>query len=44
MGDDLSEYEPESTWDSDEAMDTFMAYIPETFIQRLRDRVLRRKR
>jgi hypothetical protein len=40
--DSLDDYEPEATWDEDEALDgfdDFMAYAPPTFMARLRERV-----
>lgn len=45
--DDLDEYEPESTWDEEEAMedwDSFMEYAPAGFMSRLIDRVKGRNR
>lgn len=45
LGDDLEDYEPEATWDDDEAMDAFMGYVEPSFVERLKDRLkgLRRK-
>lgn len=48
--DDLSDYEPEATWDDDEVMDAwtddaedaFFDYVPTTFMDRLRDKLRRR--
>lgn len=40
--DDLYDYEPDATYDEDEAWDSFENYVPPTFLARLRDR-LRRK-
>lgn len=45
--DDLSEYEPESSWDEDEAMDgfnAFMEYAPSGWVSRMIDRVKGRSR
>jgi hypothetical protein len=44
---DLDEYEPESTWDEEEAMDewdSFVEYAPPSFMQRLRDRLTGRNK
>lgn len=40
--DDLSGYEPDSEWDEDEAFDSFVDYVPQGFLDRLRDRILGR--
>jgi hypothetical protein len=40
--DDLTEFEPEATWDEAEAMDAFMEDLPEGFFTRLKNRVLNR--
>jgi hypothetical protein len=40
--DDLSDYEPDSEWDEDEAFDSFVEYVPQGFLDRLRDRILGR--
>lgn len=42
--DDLSDYEPEAIWDQDEAMDAFMEFIPQSFYDRLRERLRRKGR
>lgn len=42
--DDLTNYEPESSWSADDAFDSFVNYVPQSFLNRLRDRVLRRDR
>lgn len=42
LGDDLSDYEPDATWDDEAAWDEFATQVPESFLARLRDR-LRRK-
>lgn len=44
---DLDEYEPESTWDEDEALDdwdSFVDYAPPSFMQRLADKIRGRRR
>lgn len=41
--DDLTDHEPESEWDDEDAFDSFMEYVPETFLNRLRDRLLNRR-
>lgn len=41
--DDLTDYEPDSEWDDEDAFDSFMEYVPETFLNRLRDRLLNRR-
>jgi hypothetical protein len=41
--DDLSAYEPESTFDEDEAMDSFMTYVPDGFLSAVKNRLFGRK-
>lgn len=41
-GDDLSDFEPDATWDEQEAFDSFANYVPPTFLNRLRDRLSRK--
>ena len=40
--DDLTAHEPDSSYDEEGAFDSFMEYVPEGFISRLRDRILNR--
>lgn len=37
--DDLTAYEPDATFDEDEAMDSFVNFVPPTFLARLKDRI-----
>jgi hypothetical protein len=39
LGDDLTDHEPEATWDNDAAWDEFATVIPQSFAARLRERL-----
>lgn len=42
LGDDLTGYEPNSEWDEEDAFDSFVEFVPQGFLDRLRDRILNR--
>lgn len=44
LGDDLSDYEPDATWDDEEAWDEFATSIPQGFLATLRQRLSRKAR